>query len=375
MRLAKGAGMKERDDWHLTNEIKHETGSGDPFAAAVRATRMPMVITDPAKADNPIVFCNEAFQQLTGYSRHEIIGRNCRFLQGPDTDPEAIKRIREAIESGNSVAADILNYRKDGSTFWNALYLSPVHNAAGEIQFFFASQLDITGRVEAQATIEEQKALFELEVERRTRDLQAALEAKTLLIHEVDHRVKNNLTMIGSLLRLQARTIGDPAVSAKLEAMLERLDALATVHRRLYQSEDVSRFDIGAFTENLVSDVIGASGRSEIEIRADVDCIKVPSAHASSLGLVLNEVLTNAMKHAYVDGRKGVLRVSAKKQGQEATIVISDDGPGLEGDSPREGGLGATLIRRLSKQVGASVRWRDARPGTTVVISFPVDAA
>jgi hypothetical protein len=68
--------MKERDDWHPTDDIKHETGSGDPFAAAVRATRMPMVITDPAKPDNPIVFCNEAFQKLTGYSRDEIIGRN-----------------------------------------------------------------------------------------------------------------------------------------------------------------------------------------------------------------------------------------------------------------------------------------------------------
>ncbi|WP_304481816.1 PAS domain-containing protein [Novosphingobium sp. P6W] len=84
--------MKQSDNWHLTDILDYEHGRGDPFAAAVRATRMPMVITDPAQQDNPIVFCNEAFQSLTGYTRDEIVGRNCRFLQGPDTDPEAVER-------------------------------------------------------------------------------------------------------------------------------------------------------------------------------------------------------------------------------------------------------------------------------------------
>lgn len=367
--------MQERDDWHLTDEIKHETGVGDPFAAAVRATRMPMVITDPGKPDNPIVFCNEAFQKLTGYDREDIVGRNCRFLQGPDTDRSAVKRVREAIDAGRDVNVDLLNYRKDGTTFWNALYLSPVHNAAGDIQFFFASQLDITERVEAQAMVTQQKAIVEDEVERRTADLQAALEAKTLLLHEVDHRVKNNLTMIGSLLRLQARTIGDPVISSKLEAMLERVDALATVHRRLYQSDDVTRFDVGAFTENLVSDVVGASGRTEIAVSSDIERIEIASGSAAALGLVLNEVLTNAIKHAYGEGRTGTLTVSAKRVGQVARIAIADDGPGLKNGTPGDGGLGAALIKRLSRQVGADVVWQNASPGTQVVISFPAGAA
>ena len=77
--------MEQRDNWHLTELLHNTTGRGDPFAAAVRATRMPMVITDPEHSDNPIVFFNEAFQKLTGYGRDEIIGRNCRFLQGPET--------------------------------------------------------------------------------------------------------------------------------------------------------------------------------------------------------------------------------------------------------------------------------------------------
>ena len=364
--------MDERDDWHLTDKIEHETGRGDPFAAAVRATRMPMVITDPAKPDNPIVFCNEAFQKLTGYDREEIIGRNCRFLQGPATDRNTVREIREAIAAGRSIDIDLLNYRKDGSTFWNALYLSPVHDSAGTLKFFFASQLDITDRVNAQALVQEQKVLVEEEVKRRTAELQQALEAKTLLLHEVDHRVKNNLTMIGSLLRLQARTIDDEAITAKLEAMLERVDALATVHRRLYESDDVMLFDVGAFTENLVSDVIGASGRTEIAVESDIDRINVPSTQATALGLVLNEVLTNAIKHAYADGRQGVLRAAVKQRGEMAEIIISDDGPGLPSGAPGTNGLGATLIRRLSKQIGASVAWDGARPGTRVTITFPI---
>lgn len=365
--------MQQRDDWHLTDDIKHESGSGDPFAAAVRATRMPMVITDPSKPDNPIVFCNEAFQTLTGYDRDEIVGRNCRFLQGPDTDRATVMKIRCAIEAGGDVEAELLNYRKDGSTFWNALYLSPVRGETGDIQFFFASQLDVSERVRRQEEIAEQKAEVERQVESRTADLKSALDAKTLLLHEVDHRVKNNLTMIGSLLRLQARTIGNPEIASKLEAMLERVDALATVHRRLYQSDDVGHFDVGAFTANLVSDVVGASGRTEIDIRTDVEKIEIRSANAAALGLVLNEVLTNAVKHGFADGRSGVLEIAAKLDDDKAHIIIRDDGPGLDGPFPGPGGLGSTLIKRLSRQVGAEVEWGNAEPGTRVKITFGVE--
>lgn len=364
--------MKQRDDWHLTEKVHHERGEGDPFAAAVRATRMPMVITDPQQPDNPIIFCNEAFQKLTGYDRDEIIGRNCRFLQGPDTDSGDVQRIREAITEGTPIDVDLLNYRKDGSTFWNALYLSPVRNEAGVTQFYFASQMDVTDRVEAQETIARQKAEIEREVESRTAALKDALEAKTLLLHEVDHRVKNNLTMIGSLLRLQARTIKDPAVNMKLEAMLERVDALATVHRRLYQSNDVTKFDVGAFAVNLVSDVVGASGREDISIDTDVDVIDVPSNNAAALGLVLNEVVTNAIKHAFKDGRSGKLLVRAKHANENAKIIVADDGPGFPDDVNGSDSLGWTLIKKLSRQVGATAEWQPANPGTAVVITFPV---
>jgi PAS domain S-box-containing protein len=361
--------MEQREDWHLTEILDHAPGRSDPFAAAVRATRMPMVITDPSRPDNPIVFANEAFQILTGYNRSEIIGANCRFLQGPDTDRSQVERVRAAIRAGSSVDVDLLNYRKDGSTFWNALYLSPVRNDEGDVIYFFASQMDVTERVEAQASIAKQKALIETEVERRTSDLKAALEAKTVLLHEVDHRVKNNLTMIGSLLRLQARSVSDPVFSGRLNSMLERVDALATVHRQLYQSEDLRAFDVGSFSKTLVSEVLGASGREDIELVTDCEPIVVPASHATPLGLILNELVTNSIKHAYAEGRSGKLLLLAGQVDGIASISLSDDGPGREAHKVSSG-FGETLIKRLTKQVGARIEWKDLQPGTRVVLQF-----
>ncbi len=358
--------MDQRDDWHLTDRLHYSHGRGDPFAAAVRATRMPMVITDPSQPDNPIVFCNEAFQSLTGYDHSEVIGRNCRFLQGTDTDAAEVEKIRMAIADGESVSVEILNYRKDGSTFWNALYLSPVRNDDGEIQFFFASQLDVTKHVAAKERVSEQRDEIENEVKLRTAELQAALEAKTLLLHEVDHRVKNNLTMIGSLLRLQSRRIGDPVLASKLDAMMDRIDALATVHRTLYQSDDVTKFDVAEFAVRLATDIIGSSGRGDIDLDTEVEPILVEAGEASSLGLVLNEILTNAIKHGLADGRPGTIKITGQCHGGDASIVIDDDGVGMV--SEPSSGLGQTLINRLAKQTGATVAWSSRHPGTRVTL-------
>jgi len=239
------------------------------------------------------------------------------------------------------------------------------------VQFFFASQLDVTERIEAQTYISKQKAMVENEVRVRTAELEAALEAKTLLLHEVDHRVKNNLSMIGALLRLQANTISDPIIAAKIAAMLERIDALATIHRRLYQSDDIKQFDIGAFLSNLLSDIIGASGRTNIIVKSEIESIQISSDRAAPLGLVLNEVLTNAIKHAFREGRDGTLRAVARRDGDVGMIAITDDGPGMP-TTVRSEGLGRTLISRLSRQLGAKANWTDAQPGTTVTITFPI---
>ncbi|MDP4005306.1 PAS domain-containing protein [Methylobacterium sp. NEAU K] len=156
--VSRGEGLSRMDTgWtatsHVLDNLKAESNRGDPFAAAVRATRMPMIITDPRQFDNPIVFANDAFLKLTGYTRLEVTGRNCRFLQGPDTDSAAVDRLREAVRQEVDIRIDLLNYRKDGSTFHNALFVGPVRDAEGKIVYFFASQLDVSEHYALRAEI------------------------------------------------------------------------------------------------------------------------------------------------------------------------------------------------------------------------------
>ena len=164
-------------------EFSRVEASSDPFVSAVRATRMPMLITDPHRPDNPIVFVNAAFSKLTGYSHDEIIGRNCRFLQGPETNRADIARIRSAIERRVSIEIEVLNHKKDGEVFWNRLLISPVFDRDGELTYFFASQFDVTLERDKLARVQRDRDALEQEVERRTRDLVQA-EERLRFIHE-----------------------------------------------------------------------------------------------------------------------------------------------------------------------------------------------
>lgn len=363
-----------RDQWHLTDDLHAEAGKGDPFAGAVRATRMPMIITDPRQADNPIVFANDAFIELTGYTREEIHGKNCRFLQGPESDPGAIAEIRIAISEQRDVSVDLLNYRKDGSTFWNALFISPVTTESGELQFYFASQFDVTERKNVAERIAFEKNRFEQAVRARTRDLEEAIKAKDVLLHEVDHRVKNNLQMISSLIVMQSRAIDDEKIKRSLRAMLERIEALGTVHRRLYQSKDVSTFDVGDFARDLVTDLLAASGRPQIKADYDLDAIVISAEKATPVALMLNELVTNALKHAYGDMDNGAatgrLGVKLKKTTNGFSIEVSDDGCGMP-STGESASFGMRLIKSLARQLHADITWSQLSPGTRVTINLP----
>ena len=164
-------------------EFSRVEASSDPFVSAVRASRMPMLITDPHRPDNPIVFVNAAFSTLTGYAHDEIIGRNCRFLQGSETNRADIARIRSAIERRVSIEIELLNHKKNGEVFWNRLLISPVFDRDGELTYFFASQFDATQERDKFARVQRDRDALEQEVARRTSDLVRA-EERLRFIHE-----------------------------------------------------------------------------------------------------------------------------------------------------------------------------------------------
>ena len=155
----------------IAAEIVRSQNGSDPFAAATRATRMPMVISDPRLPDNPIVFVNDAFLSLTGYGRAEVLGRNCRFLQGPATDMETVARIRQAIADRATIETDLLNHRKDGTVFWNRVLISPVRDENGDLTYFFASQFDVTLEKDRLVRLQRDRDELEREVARRTAEL------------------------------------------------------------------------------------------------------------------------------------------------------------------------------------------------------------
>ena len=127
----------------------HTTPAGwDELFAVVEKTRMPMVLTDPNQPDNPIVFANRAFQELSGYGAADLLGRNCRFLQGLGAEPAAVQRIRDALAARREVAVEITNYRRDGTPFANELFISPVFDRDGRLRYFFGSQLDVSANRE-----------------------------------------------------------------------------------------------------------------------------------------------------------------------------------------------------------------------------------
>ncbi|MGX7708800.1 HWE histidine kinase domain-containing protein [Methylobacterium sp. Gmos1] len=165
-----------RDDSRIATELTRTGATPDPFAAAVRATRMPMVITDPHQPDNPIVFVNDAFTRLTGYARDEIVGRNCRFLQGPGTDAGDVARIRTAIARRVPIEIDLLNHKKTGEAFWNRLLVSPVFGEDGALTYFFASQFDVTLERDRLVRLQRDRDALDREIERRSLALRRSEE-------------------------------------------------------------------------------------------------------------------------------------------------------------------------------------------------------
>jgi PAS domain S-box-containing protein len=127
------------------------------FIKALQTAQQNFVVTDPSLPDNPIVYASQGFLNLTGYSLDQILGRNCRFLQGPETDPKSVERIRKAIEQGNDMSVCLLNYRVDGTTFWNQFFIAALRDANGNVTNFVGVQCKVSDQYAATVTKQQQE--------------------------------------------------------------------------------------------------------------------------------------------------------------------------------------------------------------------------
>lgn len=203
------------------------------------------------------------------------------------------------------------------------------------------------------------------------RELEQALEAKTSLLHEVDHRVKNNLQLIASLLQLQSRRLADEATREVVRGILERVNALGAVHRRLFQSSDVQRFDVADFVRDLAGDLAAGSRREDLQLRLDLQPVAVAASQAAPLALVTNELIVNALKHAFPGGRRGDIDITLRDMGGRFALMIADDGVGMP--AAAADGFGLTIVHLLARQLKAQVVIEDAQPGVRVTVSMPLD--
>ena len=161
--------------------------TAETIVRAVDEAPVGITLSDPSLPDNPITYLNEAYEQLTGYSPEEVIGRNCRFLQGPDTEEEPVAQMRKAIDEDEPVSVELLNYREDGTPFWNQVTIAPIYDDQGEVSHYVGFQNDVTERKEAEALAKQRADALREE----RQGLERVLGRVSGLVNEVSHALVN----------------------------------------------------------------------------------------------------------------------------------------------------------------------------------------
>ncbi|WP_235532875.1 PAS domain-containing protein, partial [Sphingomonas sp. Leaf412] len=366
-----------------------ESHRSDIFFAAVKTTRMPMIVTDPNQPDNPIVFCNDAFTFMTGYSEAELLGTNCRFLQGPETDREVVAQLRAAIDSREEIAVELLNYRKNGSTFWNALFVSPVFGEDGRLLYFFGSQLDISRRREAEEALHEAQKL----------------EAVAKLTGGIAHDFNNLLQVIMGYVDILESRIedGDRTGRRAVEAIGGAATRASTLTQQLlaFARKQELRDRLLNFN-SLVADfrpvVTRAAGdRLKVRYRLD-DTLWNCRVDPVQAEMALLNVISNARDAVGGEGNVVIatrnVRLPADDEqlarrlapGEYVVVSVRDDGPGIDAaildkvfdpffttkDMGKGAGLGLAMVYGFAKQSGgiaAAISPEDG--GAEVAMYFP----
>ena len=297
------------------------------LSAAVLATPTGIVVCDPNLPDCPVIYANPAFYRITGYSEEEVIGRNCRFLQGPGTNPRHIKALREAIENGKAINVEIVNHRKDGSRFVNELHLSPIFGDDGEVRYIFGIQHDVSAREQ-----------FARDAERARRAAERANAEKSDFLAFMSHEIRTPMNGVMGTISLLLDTTLDAEQHAYAETARRCGELLlATVNEMLDLSRieaghlaiEEEAFDLAAPVAEVLDLLAPAVAEKGIRLSASIDPL-LPArviGDARRLRQVLLNLADNAVKFTAIGG-VGIRVERAEAQGQ-VRFVVADTGIGM----------------------------------------------
>jgi PAS domain S-box-containing protein len=317
-----------------------------PFVVAAETTRMAMLFTDAKEPTNPIIFANDAFLELTGYALDEVLGQSFNFLMERGTDTDSLSRIKAAF-AGKSVGGSEISYRrKDGSLFWSAVHISPVRDERGDVVQHFASFVDLTDHKQEQAQ-------------------------SRMLIDELNHRVKNTLATVQSIVWQALRNTSDPELIR--ESIESRLFALSRSHDLLTRENWE-----GAGLLDLIKAALEpfgvANGRSEHFVITGRN-IRVSPKVALALGIAFHELATNAVKYGAFSNNAGSVLISwtiEQSPGGKRIVLRWQEKDGPPVTPPSRKGFGSRVIERgLGHELEGTVGLDYPADGVICTINFP----
>jgi len=212
----------------------------------------------------------------------------------------------------------------------------------------------------------------EIALEQALSERETLLAQKDLLFKEVNHRVKNSLQLVVSILNLQASSTGDERTRAHLESAASRVAAITSIHERLYRTDKLTTVEMNQYLRDLSADIASSasSGGMRWSIDVDVDPVELPIDSAVPLALIVNELVINALKHAYPDGETGPVRIFLRTNGDSLRIGVEDRGTAVH--ETGRNGLGSRLITALTRQIKGSIERSDLDPGYRVELTLPL---
>ncbi len=292
-------------------------------------------------------FFNSTWLQFTGRSLAQERGNGWAEGVHADDFQDCMDRYLSAFVAREPFRIEYRLRRADGRYRWILDHGVPRYAPAGTFEGFIGSCIDIT---EMRESAEALRA--------RTSALTAALREREVLLSEIHHRVKNNLQLVSSMLALQARTVGVEAQHALTEGQ-RRIDSIALVHEQLYGSRNLSAVNLARYTEALIPELCRASGVGErVAVVLDLVDVELAPERAIPCGLLVSELVTNALKHAFPGERTGSLHVQLERLPQaRLRLTVKDDGVGLTRDFPpgRDASLGLDLVSIFAKQLEAEI--------------------